>query len=84
MPIKGCSTYEDSAKLCLKKLRDEHIIVEYSVNQGAKFQLSDDFYLSIGVSYEQIRCTLSSKWSFELNRKLKEFDIYDFITRLLY
>ena len=46
--------------------------------------LSDDFYLSIGVSYEQIRCTLSSKWSFELNRKLKEFDIYDFITRLLY
>lgn len=83
VPMKEGESYETVGKRCLTKLRDNYIILEYNVKNGAKIQLEDDFYLSLAISNEQVRITLNSKYDFQLSDKLKEFDVYKFINLLL-
>lgn len=83
-PLKENESYEIVGKHCLSKLRKNHVIYEYSVKQGAKIQLSEDFYLSLAISSDQLRITLCSKYDFQLKNKLKVFDVYKFVINLLY
>lgn len=83
VPLQESESYEVLGKRCLTKLRKNYLFYEYSVEQGAKIQLSEDFYLSLAVSNDQIKITLSSKYDFQLKSKLKEFDAYKFVTTLL-
>ena len=83
VPMKEGESYETVGKRCITKLRDNYIILEYNVKNGAKIQLEDDFYLSLAISNEQVRITLNSKYDFQLSDKLKEFDVYKFINLLL-
>ena len=82
-PLKESESYETIGKRCLAKLRKDHLFFEYSVEHGAKIQLSEDFYLSLAVSNDQIRVTLNSKYDFQLKNKIKDFDVYKYITFLL-
>jgi len=83
LPMKKSETYESLGKRCLSKLKNNYLFYEYSVERGAKIQLSEDFFLSLAISNDQIRVTLSSKYDFQLRDKLKCFDVYEFVTSLL-
>lgn len=82
-PIKAPDTYEIVGKRCLKKLLKDHVVIGNDTEYGAKIRYSEDSYLSLGVSNEQIKITLSSNSAILLRRKLKEFDACQYIKDLL-
>lgn len=83
LPLKDDESYEIVGKKCLSKLKEKYVFLEYNVKNGAKIELSEDFYLSFAITEEQVRIMLNSKYDFQLKKYLKDFDIYKFLYELL-
>lgn len=83
LPIQPPDTYESVLKRCLKKLLKDHVVPGHSPENGPKFKYSDDLYISLTVSGEQLKVTLSADYEILLMRRLKEFDVYQFVKELL-
>lgn len=76
-------TMMDVGKRCLQKIQDDYIILSYDSSDGAKIEISDDFYLSLQPSEEVIKVKLSTKYDFQFENKMKDFSVFDFIKLLL-
>ncbi len=76
-------TMMDIGKRCLQKIQDDYIILSYDSSDGAKIEISDDFYLSLQPSEEVMKVKLSTKYDFQFENKMKVFSVFDFINDLL-
>lgn len=83
IPIKEGETLLDKGKHCIQKLQDNYTILSYDNVEGAKIELSEDFYLYLAISEDVIKIKLSTKYAFQFERKFKEFSVFDFIHELL-
>lgn len=73
----------DVGRRCLQKIQEQYTILEYDNIEGAKVELSDDFYLSLLVTEDIIKIKLSTKYDFQFAGKMKGFSLSAFMTELL-
>lgn len=82
LPLTDGESMADIAKLCYQKLQRDYIILSYDNVEGAKVELTDDFYLSLCFSDEIVKIKLSTKYDWQFPKKMKEFSIWDFLQYL--
>ena len=83
IPLKEGESMLDVGKRCFKKIQEDYIILSYDSTDGAKIEIADDFYLSLLFSEEIMKVKLTTKYSFQFERKMKEFSVFAFIRELL-
>lgn len=83
IPIDENRTMIDIQKKCLKKIQEEYIIISYDPIEGARIEVSNDLYVSVQFSDEQVKVRLSSKYNWDFVEKVRSFSVFDFIGRLL-
>ncbi len=83
IPLEKNETMLDLGIKCLDRIQEEYIIFSYDNVEGAKIEVSEDFYLSILFSDELMKVKLSTKYGWQFERKMKEFSVFDFIQKLL-
>ena len=82
IPLKEGESMLDVGKRCFKKIQEDYIILSYDSTDGAKIEIADDFYLSLLFSEEIMKVKLTTKYSFQFERKMKEFSVFAFIREL--
>lgn len=83
IPLKDGESMLDVGKRCFQKIQEDYIILSYDFSDGAKIEIADDFYLSLLFSDDIMKVKLSTKYSWQFERKMKDFSVFDFIKRLL-
>lgn len=73
----------DVGKRCMQKLQDKYMILSYDPNEGAKIELSEDFYLFLAISEDVIRIKLSTKYNWQFEKKYRDFSVFEFIHEIL-
>ena len=73
----------DVGRRCLQKIQEQYTILEYDNIEGAKVELSEDFYLSLLVTEDIINIKLSTKYDFQFIGRMKGFSFSAFMTELL-
>ena len=70
-------------KRCLNKIQDQYIILSYDHIEGARVEISDDFYLSFMPFENVIKVKLSTKYDWQFEKKMKDFSIIEFVEKLV-
>lgn len=83
LPLKDGESMLDVGKRCFKKIQEDYIILSYDSTDGAKIEIAADFYLSLLFSEEIMKVKLTTKYSFQFEKKMKEFSVFAFIRELL-
>lgn len=83
IPLKDGESMLDVGKRCFQKIQEDYIILSYDSLDGAKIEISKDFYLSLLFSDDIMKVKLSTKYNWQFERKMKDFSVFDFIKRLL-
>ena len=83
VPTKEGENMLDVGKRCMQKLQDKYMILSYDPNEGAKIELSEDFYLFFAISEDVIRIKLSTKYNWQFEKKYRDFSVFEFIHEIL-
>lgn len=83
VPIKKDESLLNIGMRCIQKMQEEHTILSYDIVEGAKIELSEDFYLSLAISEDIIKIKLSTKYDWQFERKYRGFSVFEFIRELL-
>lgn len=83
IPIKEGESILEKGKHCVQKLQDQYTILSYDNAEGAKIELSEDFYLYLSISEDIIKVKLSTKYGWQFERKYKDFSVFEFIHDLM-
>lgn len=83
LPIKEGESILEKGKHCVQKLQDKYTILSYDNVEGAKIELSEDFFLCLAISEDIIKVKLSTKYGWQFDRKFKDFSVFEFIRGLL-
>lgn len=74
---------QDLPKRILEKLQNKYLILGWDKETGAEVELPDDLRLNIWADKEQIKVGLETKYSFQLEKRLKEFSVAELIEWLI-
>lgn len=69
IPTKNGANTIEIGKRCFQKIQNDYTILSYDVSEGAKIELSEDFYLSIAFSEELMKIKLNTKYDWQLKKK---------------
>ncbi len=83
LPLKDGESMLDVGKRCFQKIQEDYIILSYDSLDGAKIEIAEDFYLSLLFSDDIMKVKLSTKYSWQFERKMKDFSVFEFINKLL-
>ena len=83
IPLKEGETMMDVGKKCFQKIQEDYIIQSYDSTDGATVEIGDDFYLSLLFSNEIMKVKLSTKYSFQFEKRMNDFSVFEFIKKLL-
>lgn len=83
LPLKDGESMLDIGKRCFQKIQEDYLIFSYDSIDGAKIEIADDFYLSLLFSAEIMKVKLSTKYSFQFEKRMKDFSVFTFIRELL-
>lgn len=83
IPTKNGESTIEIGKRCIQKIQDDYTILSYDFTEGAKIELSEDFYLSIAFSEELMKIKLNTKYDWQFEKEMKNFSVFDFVHTLL-
>lgn len=83
IPLKDGESMLDVGKRCFQKIQEDYIILSYDSLDGAKIEIAEDFYLSLLFSDDIMKVKLSTKYSWQFERKMKDFSVFEYINKLL-
>ncbi len=83
IPLSDEGGMMNVGKRCFQKIQDEYLILSYDNNEGAKIEISDDFFLSLIISDDVIKIKLSTTYDWQFARKMKGFSAIAFLKKLL-
>lgn len=83
IPLGEGETMLDVGKRCFQRIQEDYIILSYDTIDGAKIEIGDDFYLSLLFSEEIMKVKLTTKYSFQFERRMRDFSVFAFIRELL-
>jgi hypothetical protein len=72
-PISGL------AQRALSKLQNSYVLLGWDPNDGADVELPDDLRLSVFCDDETIRLSVETKYSFQFQKRAKEFSVREFV-----
>lgn len=82
IPTKNGEITIEIGKRCIQKIQDDYTIISYDFTEGAKIELSEDFYLSIAFSEELMKIKLNTKYDWQFEKEMKNFSVFDFVHTL--
>ena len=83
LAVKDGDSILEAGKRCLDKIQDQYIILSYDNIEGARVEISDDFYLSFMPFENVIKVKLSTKYDWQFEKKMKDFSIIEFVEKLV-
>lgn len=73
----------DLPQRSLERLQQSHVILGWDPKDGAEVELPDDLKLFVRCTEEEIQIGLETRYRFQLQRKVNEFSVRDFVDSIL-
>lgn len=84
LPTKDGETILSVGKRCLQRIQDRYTILSYDAEEGARIEISKDFFLAFMVSEEVVKIQLMTTYDWQFEKAMEGFSPVDFLKELLY